>query len=491
MVRLERVTPTKSTLDEMFSNNKEKDQKNSKRRHVLKRAAQVTAGLALTGAVLSGSSHEDNVEAFNNIGFTPNPPVSSSGTEALISLNDALRDYGPYALGLGAAAGAAYAIGRRRPDSRLGAMHDITHQTKRWPQVAFTGAVMGIVASASGLGDTASQGANEPVKAMAEMLGADQYATPIITGYDNTPYNTSVINFDSVQKIISEAGGNAEPYIQNLGEVKKLDPDAASNPSSSPIFAVRNEVLQKSLGVSMPELANCDDMSVIVGEQLGVSAGDAVTINDRPATVAGTVDMKPGLDRVAVIGSLEQISQCVYPEQPMTGAVALGLDGKQEEIQKRMEELGLTYSARSFDEFQEEYAEFWDRSVKPPEMNLILDSLLLGGIALGSMQTGELLRRRKNIAMLMSQGVDKKHISRAYALAAQKDTLLAAPVTAGTATVFTTINNSSQFGLAEAMNLSSIGAAYGALAGVTGAASYVANRVIKKTDIAKELRSTE
>lgn len=487
MAQSERVIPTSSifNLDKEPASTKERGRK----KRIAIRAAQITAGVAVAGAVLSGSNHDKNTETFENIGFTPQPAVSSSGTEALIGLNDTLREYGPYVLGLGVLAGGAYEIGRRRPDSRLSAMHDITHQTKRWPRIAFTGAVMGIVASASGLGDTASHGANEPVKAMAEMLGADAATTPIITGYDNTPYNTSVINFDDTQKVITEAGGTAIPFMQNLGEVKS--PDAASNPSSSPVFAVPNEVLQKSLGVSMPELANCDDMSVIVGEQLGVSAGDAVTINDHPATVAGTVDMKPGLDRVAVIGSVEQIGQCIYPEQPMTGAVALGLDGKQAELQQKMEELGLTYSARSFEEFQEEYKEFWDRSVKPPEMNLILDSLLLGGIAIGAMQTTEVLRRRKNMAMLMSQGVEKKYIKRANKLAAQRDALLAVPVAAGTGVILTAATNSTQFGLEQAMNLSSLGAGYAAAAGVTGLSSFFASRVIKKTNVAQELRSME
>ena len=359
------------------------------------------AAILLATVAVAGCSHEQNVNAFDAGGFTPNPPVSASGTAALIKANDALRHYGPYILGLGLIVGAGFAIARRGPTTRLAAMYDITHQTKRWPRVVFTGVVMGIVASASGLGDTAGKGASEPVLAMAAMVGADSVESPIITSYANTPYNYSGIDFLAVQELINEAGGIAVPFLQNLGEVK--NPSAKSNPSSAPIFAVPNYVLEKSLGVSLPA-ADCEDLSVIVGQQLGVPAGGTVKINDQAATVAQTTSMKPGLDRVAVIGSLEQIGECVYPGQPMTGAIALGLDGKGPELQQKIEDdLGLLYPARSFDAFQKEYQQFWDGSVKPPEMNLILDLLLAGGIALSSMQTSEILRRRKNIAMLLSQ----------------------------------------------------------------------------------------
>jgi hypothetical protein len=456
---------------------------------MVRRGAEAAAGLLICGAATTGCTHQRNVQAFNNAGITPNPPVSSLGTTTLISANDALREYGPYALGIGIAVGAAYSIFRRRPTSRLAAMHDITHQTKRWPRVVFTGVVMGIVASASGLGDTASQGASEPVRAMATMLNTDFARTPIVTSYANTPYNYSGINFQAVQNVIAEAGGTAVPFLQNLGEVK--NPVAESNPSSAPIFAVPNEVLQRSLGVSLPEITDCGDLSVVVGKQLGVPVGGVVTINDQVAEVGAVVDMKPGLDRVAVIGSTEQMAKCVYPGQPMTGAVALGLDGDQAGLQQAINEiLGVSYAVRSFEQFQDDYHKFWDGSVKPPEMNLIFDVLLAGAIALISMQISEILRRRKNIAMLLSQGVDRKHLSWAYAIAAQNDTLFAVPVAAVTATVFTILNNSSQFGLAEAVNVSSLGAGYVTLAAVTLISSIIGNRVIKRTEVTEHLRSS-
>jgi hypothetical protein len=447
------------------------------------------AGLALAGGIIAGTNHEKNTEFFDSFGFIPTPSVSPAGAEALIATNDALRDFGPYGLGIGAAAGIVYVNERRRRDGQLAAMHDLTHKSSRMPRVMLTGVMMGIVASASGMGDTASNGANAPIEAMADMLGADAAATPLITSYANAPYNPSAIDYPRVRDIITEAGGTAVPFMQILGEVK--DPTSEGNPSSAPIFAVPNEVLKKSLGVNLPEVENCDDISLIVGEQLGVEAGGAVTINDKPATVVDTVKIKPGLDRVAAIGSLEQMTKCVFPEDQMTGAIALGLDGRQEEIQQKIRDsLQVDYVARSFEEFQEEYDEFWDHSVKPPEMMLILSSAALGGIALGALQINEIRQRRKTIAMLLSQGNKKGDISKAYMIATQKDTLLAAPFAAATsAPLFTALNNSSQYGIAEAMNLSSIGAGYAVFAGITGVASVFANRVIKKIDTAAELRS--
>ena len=59
-----------------------------------------------------------------------------------------------------------------------------------------------------------------------------------------------------------------------------------------------------------------------------------------------------------------------------------------------------------------------------------------------------------------------------------------------TATLFTMLNNSSQFGLAEAVNLASTGAGYATMAVVTLLSSVVGNRIVKRTDVAEDIRST-
>jgi len=246
------------------------------------------------------------------------------------------------------------------------------------------------------------------------------------------------------------------------------------------------------MGVSMPELPkdNCDDFSVIVGEQLGAKVGDTVLVNDHKAKVAKTVDVKPGLDRVVVAGSLEQMSQCVFPEQPITGAVVLGADGKMAELQADLrKEMGAgTYSVRSFKEFEEKYKDFWDHSVKPPEMNLILDLSIAGAIGLAALQINEVYRRKKMLAMYLSQGVDQKTLSWGHALGVQYDNVLAAVGSVVPATALTAVTNSSQFGLEAAVTPNVIGAGYATVTAITALSSLFASRTIKKLDVASELR---
>ncbi|HUO61923.1 MAG TPA: FtsX-like permease family protein [Candidatus Bathyarchaeia archaeon] len=454
------------------------------------RTAKIMAGIAIAGGVLAGGTTHQAQDAFEKIGYTPTPSVNSTGAEALITLTDDLREYGPPVLGIGMVAGGALWLSRRRnPNGQLAAEYAITHQTSRRGRRIFYAGVMGLVVGASGLGFAASEGANAPIKAMADMVGADENTTPLITGSEVLPLNTTTIDYPKVSAIIKKDGGTPVPFIAALGHVK--NPDATRNPSTAPTILLPSAVIEQSLGISMPEIQNCDDMSIVVGDQLGVPEGGTAIINDKKATVVKTVHQMPGLDRVGVIGSLEQGEKCLYPGLPMSGALALGLDGKQAMLQQQVrEQIDLVYKADSFAGFEQRYKEFWDHSVKPPQMILILSSLALGSSAIAGMQTSEILTRRKNIGMLLSQGVDKKVIKRSYNIAAHGDTLLATTPSLIAAVALADLYNSAQFGIAEAVNISSVGAGYTALFATTLGTSWFRNRMINKIDRAAELRSS-
>lgn len=457
----------------------------------MSQAALAKIGIAAVSVGSVAATTSERVQdTIAEMSFTPAPDVSSTGTEVLISANNAMLDYGPAALATGLVGLAGYhAIKHRNPEGKIASSHAFTHQDKssRRKSLVLTGGIISAVASASGLAAAASSGASEPVQAMAKLVDADPHETPIVTGYTNTPYNPSVIDFDKVRATIEQQGGTAIPFLQALGEVK--NPAAKSNPSSAPIFAVPGAVLEKGLGVSMPATIDCGDMSVLVGKQLGAEEGATVLINDRPAKVAGTLDMKPGLDRVAAVTSLEQASACLYPDMPATGAIALGLNGKKTELQEKLRaELGMPYSARSFDEFEQKYNDFWEKSVAPPEMLLILGILAVGAAAIGNTHSNETKKNTSTIATLISQGVSRKDIKRAYALAAHRNTVLATGLAAVPTTALIALNNSSQFGLEEKISPSVIGAGYVAALATTAFANHINNRVIDNIDTARVLR---
>ncbi len=459
--------------------------------HHRKIVAGTIASVALAGGILAAYNHDDIGDTLDNLtNFTPTPAVNTQGSEMMIKANDALRDFGPWALGLGAATGIAYTAGRKlRPDSRIAAAHDFTHQTRRTHRVLFAGVTMGIIAGAAGIGDAASKGAGEAIEITADMIGADKDATPVINSYAGAPGNYMSVDRQEVESVILEQGGTPIAYSHDLGEVK--NPLSEINPSSAPIIAVPNVVIEQSFNVSMPAIDDCNDMSVIVGEQLGVETGGTVTVNDKPATVAGTVPIKPGLDRVVVVGSTDQLidSGCIFPNKPLTGIAALGLEGKHKQILQELEErFGKTYSSRTFEDLKEENDEFWDRSVKPLQMMLIMDVMALGGIAIGYMQANDIRARRKEIAMIASQGVKKKHIKRANNIATQMDNLAAFGVSIPVAGGLAYIANSSQFGVAQEID-PKIASGYLVVAGVTALSSVLSNRLIEKTNVPGELRS--
>lgn len=464
------------------------DSKNKNRiRRVAINGTKVAGILAITAAVAQGSTFEHNTGDIRDTGFAPAPPVSTMGSEMLVNANNAIRDYGPYGIALGLVTFAGYEVMRRRKGGYVEGLHDITHDSSRRNRAIFAGAVMGIVASASGLGATAGESANEPIRQEAALVGADLFATPLVTQYDNVPFNPSAIDFEKVNHAINEIGGVAVPFMEGLGTIS--NPTSKNAPASAPILALPNSVT-KSLGIDLPPVESCDDLSVVIGEELGANAGDTVMVNGQSAHVAKTIDTKPGMGRVSVITSVEQAQECLFPEVPMSGAIALGIDGKRQELTNLLRtKYNVGYSVRNFDEYQKSYEEFWDTTVTPASMNLILDVLLIGGIAIANMQGNEILARRKRIGVLASQGVSKKDIKRAYTLANQRDAIIATPVFAATTVGFTALNNSSMYGFEQYVNLSALGAGFGAFAATSLIASWRSNRAIDKTNVAKQLRS--
>lgn len=397
-------------------------------------------------------------------GYDPHPAVSSAGSEALIEANNLIREIGPWALGAGALAiGGGAAL--RRKNSKLDAEMRITNRYKvaRMANLGLSVVLVGTTAAGSALGEAAASGANKPVELLAEATGANNLTSTLFLTQEKhaLPFDHSQVRASDVSAIapsIIAEGGTVVPYSIFLGDLRR--PGASSNPSSSSVVLLPQRAIQREFGVSLPDRAgdNCDNNEIIVNKQLGAKPDETVLLENKPVKVAKTIDAYPGLDRAVAIGSLEEMQGCITSKDLYSGAAIAGLSEAQTE--QLLKNHGFDYSVRTYGEYRDDYANFWSRSVKPPEMQLVMYVWLASIAGLGFMKLSDVLMRRQSIAALHSEGVRKSTLARAEILRAGTESVKAAYYGAVPTLGFIALNASSQYGISESFDLKALGAGF-------------------------------
>lgn len=438
-------------------------QKKDRNRRLLKWGGAV-AGAAAVGAILAGSDFHASKD-IGQTGFTLHPNVNAAQTENLININDGLNEYSKYIIGGEIVALGALGIatsGNRKWE----ATEKFSGQGKRTATFLLATGIVGAASSALAIGNMAANNSAEVINGAAQATGSTE-ATPVITGYGGAFGNHMPVNAQAVDEAVIKAGGVPINLVGELGKVE--DPKAAHNPTAGPIVGIPEQVLAQSMGVNLPPVENCDDMSVLVGEQLftkdeldRINSHDGtvnVNVNGRKAHVAGTVPVKPGLGRVIAIGSTEQISKCLYPESEMVIAENLTVDQVRQEVLPRVNaQLDTAYVGRSFADIVKENQDFWDGSVKPSEMNLVMDQLVLGGIGIGFMEYMQLAGRRKKIAVRLSRDVSKARIAAGEFVESQKTVMKSLIPGFGAYAFFAYNISSSTWGITQSVTVDSLAA---------------------------------
>lgn len=492
-----------------------------------KSVATVAAIGAIGGAVYAEQEHGivdriPSIEEVADVGITVRPEVSSAGTEALISGNDMLRDVGTPILLFGLAAYGSLAVARTRRES-LSAGFDYINATRDRgiAQKVLPAAIIAAVASASALGDEASRGANEPVRILSSSISEAGQNPAVIVQHDNyIPFNHGEVRTDSLASIKSKLIESAKaqqnqkaetssfsftakvpfkqevnpenidivPFVFALGS--QINPENETNPSSAPITALPAAHIKAATGVDLSKKSSdCSDNKLIVGEQINARPGERVVVQGQSMEVAKTIDALAGLDRVVAIGSLEQLQGCVLGKESVSGAVVTGVNNLAD-IESQMKELGLDYSATDFAQIKEAYADFWDRSVKPVEMLLILQVLGIGAASAAYMRSSQLLRNKQVMASLIAEGgVPKQALKRAENIRALKAGVYGTALATVPLVGLTAMTNSSQYGLEQAADVKSLGAGFLAFMVVSAATTRSATKNIDEIDAVKELRS--
>lgn len=450
-------------------------------RSITATALSVTAGVGLIGAVAE---------------YSPQPPVSPTGTEFLINANDALLDIGTPLLIGALAFGGGLQLRRRRND-RLGAMLDSTthqdrSQTLRILRNALPAVAIAATATSLSIGETAGRTANGPVNFLENATSTDPGSAVVLQHCKAVPFNASEITKLDTAKLATWAQSRdavattVTPFVLRLGSLEN-PAKGINNPSSAPIVALPSESIQRAFGVSLDRSDTSSPIPLIVGNQLA-KQGDRMLIEQKPAIVATTSKPRVGLDRVSAIGSLEALEGEVLRSNVYTGAVVAGIVSKKE-LQHALISLDIDACAVSFEEFEQAYRDFWDHSVKPPEMQLALLIMGLGLIGGSFTRVNDSLGRRKRLALHNALGVSSNTLVRAENLRSFQDSLRATLVATPIVYALTAITNSSQYGLDQTVNTEALGGALGLWLLASFASGTIANHIVKNMDVATELRA--
>lgn len=421
-------------------------------------------------------------------GFAPNPEVSSSGTDALIGVNDFLRDNGETALIAVAGLSAAIMVARFK-SRRVKEMLDITQpvsqgREKHWSRKILPPLLVTATAVGTGLGAEAGQGASEPVRGIVSAIGGNPETSYVVVGNkDVLPFNRSSVAQEDITKISDWAVGNdlnSTSFYMELGSAK--NEDKVSNPSSAGIIALPESLLPGMTEIDAPE----DTMRVITTKQFA-EQGDEITVEGKPAIVVETTDTYPGLDRTSIITPVEDFQANVLHGEPPFGMVIANLESP-EALEAYIQANNIDAAVIPVQEWEENYNEFWDRSVTPLSMEFMLLIGGLGAVGASFMRTSDIIRRRRGLAIQNVMGVDKDTEARAEYLRTVIDTAKATAYAATPTIGVLALTNSAQYGVSLEASAAGLGAGTILVGGSLLASTLAAGRSIRKMDSANEVR---
>lgn len=422
------------------------------------------AGLGGVGIYELSEPEGYSVSDIADIGITLHPPVSDSGSRFLIGLNDGLEDVGTYVLGAGLLLGAGASAYKR---SKRGLeIRSIDAQTKKRPGIVNTAiqrglppVIIGFAASSVVLGGVAAEGASKPVDEVISALGVDGDTNVVVQYEGYVPFSHGALDYRGLHDTSEADGAKLVPLRFHLGVAS--NPRLATNPSSVPITAIPNAAMNSAFNVDLGPINNCDDLEVVVSSQLEALPGESIVVNGRKATVAKTADIYPGLDRVAVFTSTEQADKCLFKDVPYSAAIIQGgSDKPAKDLQQELNLDGINFEVTSLDQLKSSYEYFWDRSVKPPEMQQLALLFMLGAAAASFMSLVGFESNRRQFAGLLANQVSPALIRASLLERALADANLAVPFGAVMTLGLTAMTNSSQFGLEAPADIRSLGAGY-------------------------------
>jgi hypothetical protein len=456
----------------------------SEHRLALRKAASAVGLVAAVG--LSAAGIGAAIE-----GVAPHPTVNPKSSTELVDANNGLRDAGPYALLVGGALFGAGALYRRRNEQLDAAlMYTDRHKTARRVGLGLTTVIIGTTGAGMALGSAAAQGANVPVQIVARAAGSNAAAeTVMVQSKGSLPLDHSIISRTAILKFsqdVAAEGGSMTPFDLDLGNVSV--PSKVNNPPDSPIVALPAQSIVNEFGIGInPESDNCTQIEAITNQQLGAHQASEVSIQGEPAQVIKTIPVYPGLGRGLAIEDLEQATGCTVESNSYSGLAFSGIS--QRELTQIMMSDDLSYYLEPMKQYEGEYAEFWNKSVDPSEMQLVLYLFISSMLGNSALKVVDVMNRRRQIAAQDSDGFTSSQFGWAEFIRAGAESVKAGAAAGVLTYALVALNASSQYGISETYDAKALGSGFIAglganLIGAAASAGYIAS--MKKTNVERE-----
>lgn len=245
------------------------------------------------------------------------------------------------------------------------------------------------------------------------------------------------------------------PYDLFLSDIR--NPSSSTNPSNSTLLLVPQANLTQAFGVTSSAADSTHMPILVTTKQLGVPTGGVALVDGARTEVVKNLSVFPGLNRSLGVASLQQMTNLITFNSTYSGLMVDGLSLSA--MQKIISTDGLNpSSALTEKEFEQSYTKFWNDSVMPPQMQDLLELALTSIVGLAFIKGLDFQNRRSIIAnqsLRGGSGIQPHVTGELYraVLDLAEASLIAAPITYE----LVRATNGSQFGMAEAFNLSILG----------------------------------
>jgi hypothetical protein len=391
----------------------------------------------------------------------PHPAVTPQITNGLIDLNKALLAVGEAVAIAVAFAGAAVIVGSRY-SQRIEMLLTSTNQHPRIRQVGIglTALLIACSGESAGLAGSLAHGADQAIALLARTSGASdpsgtlfivQQQHAIAGDHSEIPYSL----YTEYRSQIVDAGGTVTPYDLFLSDIR--NPSSSTNPSNSTLLLVPQANLTQAFGVTSSAADSTHMPILVTTKQLGVPTGGVALVDGARTEVVKNLSVFPGLNRSLGVASLQQMTNLITFNSTYSGLMVDGLSLSA--MQKIISTDGLNpSSALTEKEFEQSYTKFWNDSVMPPQMQDLLELALTSIVGLAFIKGLDFQNRRSIIAnqsLRGGSGIQPHVTGELYraVLDLAEASLIAAPITYE----LVRATNGSQFGMAEAFNLSILG----------------------------------
>jgi len=377
--------------------------------------------------------------------FVVSPAVQTEITDGIIASNDLLRDASPPIAGAAIVAQAGYYV-YSRFNRTAKARYELSKndysgageigagwRSKVLKSVGLVALAGLFIGTSTSIEEEISSGPIRTVTAAGDILGdGDERPVYVLETNDSHFMDDSRVSLGVVS--VLEAASSVDedvsvtPFERGLPHVYA----GAGNSSDGIVLAVPSEVLalQDYDSNSAEKAIEQGKLPVVVDEDLGLEIGDSLSFlsgdqEDNELQVVGEIEDASGMNRAAVVTSLEGYTSIVEGEDNESSVYGIAVTGMDEAyIEQILEDAGLDSRTGvvTEDEFIDNNTDFWKSNGTAILLQQMLYIGSFAGAAIGAARRNKIQQNVKEIGTLLSMGMSKTTLTGIEALRAARNT---------------------------------------------------------------------